>query len=76
MLYHSIVFLSYFKKQWALAGVTQWIERWPAIWRVASSIPGQGTYLGCRLGPQLGVLKGQPHTDVFLPLFLPPFSPV
>ena len=36
---------------WALAGVTQWIERRPANRRVASSIPNQGTCLGCRPGP-------------------------
>ena len=37
-----------------------------------------GTCLGCWLGPQLGVCEKQPvllsHTDVFLPLFLLPFS--
>ena len=36
----------------ALAGVAQWIERWPANQRVASSIPSQGTCLGCWPGPQ------------------------
>ena len=33
----------------------------------------QGTCLGYRLGSQLGVCKKQPHADVSLPLFLPPF---
>ena len=36
----------------ALAGVAQWIEHWTAKQRVASSIPSQGTCLGCRPGPQ------------------------
>ena len=35
-----------FKINWALAGVAQWIERWPANQRVAGSIPSQGTCLG------------------------------
>ena len=38
-----------------LAGVAQWIERWPANQRVAGSIPNQGICLGCRPGPQYGV---------------------
>ena len=33
--------------QRALAGVAQWIEHWPANRRVAGSISGQGTFLGC-----------------------------
>ena len=36
----------------ALAGVAQWIECLPANQRVTSSIPSQGTCLGCRPGPQ------------------------
>ena len=35
-----------------LTGVAQWIECQPANQRVAGSIPSQGTYLGCRPGPQ------------------------
>ena len=57
----------------SLAGVVQWIEPGPSNQRVTSLIPSQGTYLGCRPAPQLGVRKGQPHTDVSLPLFLLPF---
>ena len=58
-----------------LAGVAQWIGRWPGNHRVTGSIPGQGTCLGCGLGPQLGGGgERQPHIDVSLPLFLPPFS--
>ena len=34
----------------ALAGVAQWIECRPENQRVASSIPSQGTCLGCGLG--------------------------
>ena len=36
----------------APAGVAQWIECYPASQRVTSSIPSQGTGLGCRPGPQ------------------------
>ena len=35
-----------------LAGVAQCFERWPENQRVASSIPSQGTCLGCGPGPQ------------------------
>ena len=41
----------------ALAGVAQWIEFQPVNQRVAGSIPSQGTRLGCRPGPQLGVCE-------------------
>ena len=47
-----------------LAGVAQQIERWPANQGVTGSIPSQD------------VLEGQPHIDVSLPLFLPPFLPL
>ena len=40
------------KEHEALAGVAQWIERWPVNPRVADSIPNQGTCLGWRPGPQ------------------------
>ena len=54
----------------ALTGVAQWIERQPANQRVASSIPSQGTCLGCRPRPQLVAHERQPHIDVSLPPFL------
>ena len=57
----------------ALAAVAQWTERWPVNQRVAGLIPSQGTCLGCGLGLQLGVCERQPHTNVSLPLLLPPF---
>ena len=53
--------------------MTQWIELWPVNQTVAGSIPSQGTCQGCGLGPWWGMLKRQPHMDVSLPLFLPPF---
>ena len=53
----------------APAGVAQWIECWPVNQRVACSILSQGTCLGCRPGPQLGVCERQLHIDVSL--FLP-----
>ena len=59
-----------------LAGVAQWIERQPGNQRVSGLIPSQGTCLGCRPDPQWGVGERQPHTDVSLPLFLPPFPSV
>ena len=48
----------------ALAGVAQWIEYDQGV---ASSIPSQGTCLGCRPGPQWGPHERQPHIDVSLP---------
>ena len=54
----------------ALAGVAQWIERWPVNERVAGWIPSQGTCLGCGPGPQH---ERQIHTDVSLPRLLSPF---
>ena len=44
------------QKDPALAGVAQRIECQPANWKVAGLIPSQGTGLGCRPGPQLGVV--------------------
>ena len=38
--------------------------------RVAGLIPSQGTYLGCRPGPQWRPCERLPHIDVSLPLFL------
>ena len=47
------LFYEKFKKvNMALAGVAQWIEHWPENYSIASSIPSQGTCLGCRPGPQ------------------------
>ena len=60
------------KGRLAPAGVAQWIECRPVNQKVASSIPSQGTFLGCGPGPRLGALERQPHIDVSLPLFLPP----
>ena len=62
------------KKLLALAGVAQWIERQPANQRVTGWIPSQGTCLGCRPGSWQGAHEKQPHIDVSLLLFLPPFS--
>ena len=57
--------------QWT--GVVQWTECQPVNQRVTSSIPRQGTCLGCKPGPQLGACKRQPHINVSFPFFLPPF---
>ena len=67
------MFLILQEKDPALAGVAQRIECQPANQRVASSIPSQGTCLGCRPGPQLGAHERQPYVDVSLPLFITPF---
>ena len=61
---------------WALAGVAQWIEGRPANQMVAGSIPRQGTCLGWGPGPQYTAREKQPHIDVSLPLFLPPFPSI
>ena len=57
-----------------MADVAQWIECQPANQRVLSSIPSQGTCLGCWPGevPGSGAHERQPHIDVSLPLFLLP----
>ena len=70
----NIVKVDFIKmKKFALAAVSQWFESWPGNQRVSGSIPGQGTWLGCRPGPQCGARERQPHIDVSLPLFLLPF---
>ena len=53
----------------ALAGVAQWIERWPANQKAASLIPGWGTCLGCGPGPRSRACERQP-VDVSLSLSL------
>ena len=58
---------------WALDGVAGWTEYWPAKQGVTCSIQSQGSCLGCWPGSQKRVHKRQPHIDVSLPLFLPPF---
>ena len=70
---HILTIVMIFLKERTLAGVAQWFEHWPVNQRVAGSIPSQGTYLGCSSGPQQGAHERQPHIDVSLPLFFPPF---
>ena len=57
---------------WALAAMAQWIEHWTTKHRVTGLTPGQGTCLGCGLGPIGGGVRGN-HTLAFLSLFLSPF---
>ena len=68
----------FYGKTTALAGVAQWMEHRPVHQKVTSSIPSQGTCLGCGPGPHLGRARGNwpvylSHISVSLPLFLPPF---
>ena len=59
----------------SLAGVASWVEGQHANQKVAGSIPGQGTCLGCGPGPWLGHV--QEATDgCFSPSLSPsrPFS--
>ena len=46
-----------------------WLGRRTANRKVAGSIPGQGTHLGCGPGPQLGAHE-RPLIDVSLPFSL------
>ena len=55
----------------ALACVAQWIECWPMNWKVTSSIPSQGTFLGCGPGHELGCTRGSLS---YIDVCLPPFS--
>ena len=58
-----------------LAGVAQLVGYCPTKWKVAGSIPGQHTCLGC-IPPQVGAhargyqLIFLPHIDVSLPFSL------
>ena len=59
-----------------VTSIAQVVEHRPRNQQVASSIPGQGTCLGCGPGPWLGCVRQATHRcfsliDVSLPLFLP-----
>ena len=59
----------------ALAGVAQWIECQPANQRVTSSVPSQGTCLGCALRPGWARTRGNWLMFLSLCFSLPsPFS--
>ena len=58
---------------WPLADVAQLVGGPLAKLKLAGSIPGQGTCLGCRPGPPLGHVEEATLIDVSLPLFLHPF---
>ena len=57
----------------ALAGVAQWIECRPVNQKVAGSIPSLVHIPGLLARSPVGGMEVQPHIDVSLPLFLPPF---
>ena len=42
---------------YALARWFSWLECCPLHQRIVGSIPGQGTYLGCRCHPKLGYVR-------------------
>ena len=56
-----------------LAGVAQWIECWLANPRGGRFDSQSGYMPGLRVRSPVGVHRRQPHIDVSLPLFLPPF---
>ena len=60
MLQAVLYFLALNAHRLALGGVAQWIECWLASQTFTSSIPGQGTCLGCRSGPESGACERQP----------------
>ena len=60
----------------ALAVVAQWVERQHANQKVSSSIPSQGTCLGCQPGPQLGMCKWQPIDITLIHQCLSPSLPL
>ena len=70
----GLVFFFFFNFYFfTLVGVDQWIECWTAKQKVASSVPSQGTCLGCGPGPQLEACERQPidvslRTSMFLSL--------
>ena len=58
--------------------VAEWVGRGPTKRKVACSIPGQGTCLGCGLSQVGAHTRGKQSMllsliDVSLSLFLPPF---
>ena len=60
---------------WALAGVTQWIESRSVTQNVMGSIAGQGTCLGCRPDLLVGVCEKQPIISLTHRCFSPCLSP-
>ena len=55
VMFYIRVYADCIKWTKTLTGVVQCIEHQPAYQDISSSIPSQGTSLGCRPGPQLGV---------------------
>ena len=60
---------SYNNYHFTLVGMAQWIELPACEPKDRGLIPGQGTCLGCRPGPQQGPYEKQSHVDVSLPPF-------
>ena len=77
---HNLIILSLVRLEYTLTltSVAQLVGRHPTKRKVAGSIPGQGTCLGCRFSLQSGCRRNNrlmffSYIDVSLPLFLPPF---
>ena len=62
----------FFKNPPALTDVAQLVGCHTAKQKVTSSIPGQGTCLGCRPGPQLGCMQAATNQCFFSSLSPPP----
>ena len=52
-----------------------WLEHHTMHQRVLSSIPNQGMYLDCRLGPRSGLMGQGGNWLMFLPLMFLPLFP-
>ena len=61
----------------ALAGVAQWIDRWPENLKAAGLIPTQSGHMpGLWLGPKLGGVREATHRLMYslcIDVSLPPF---
>ena len=54
----------------AVAGWVSWLEHRPIHQEAVGLIPGQGTYLGCRFDPWLGIYERQPISFSLTLMFL------
>ena len=57
----------------ALVGWLCWLERCPVYQKSVGSVPGQGTYLGCRFNPWSQRVRETTSCFSLTSMFLPPF---